>query len=82
MFRKSCAMHLVNLDINEQYIKSHMGWSANSKAISHYISQRAIKRPDKLNEATQPNPSSEVEQLKIKLKQMEALMLQKFADSF
>ena len=82
IFRKSCAMHLVNLDINEQYIKSHMGWSANSKAISHYISQKAIKKPDKLKQAQTEDSESEIEILKDRLKQMEAMMLQKFAEEF
>lgn len=82
MFRKSCAMHLVNLDINEQYIKSHMGWSASSKAISHYIDQRAIQKPDKLKSAYTGDNSNELELVKTKLKQMEAMLLQKFADGF
>lgn len=82
MFRKSCAMHLVNLDINEQYIKGHMGWSANSKAISHYINQQAIKRPDKLNETTVVPQTVDVESLQRRLQQMEVLLMQKFADEF
>jgi integrase len=83
MFRKSCAMHLVNLDINEQYIKSHMGWSASSKAISHYIDQKAIQKPDKLKNAyTGETSGDELESLKLKLKQMEAMLLQKFADGY
>ena len=48
MIRKSCAMYLVNQGINEQYIKGHMGWSAGSKAIAHYINQTAIKKPEQL----------------------------------
>ena len=61
MFRKSCAMHLVNLDINEQYIKSHMGWSASSKAISHYINQRAIKKPSKLTDSFSVKATDELQ---------------------
>ena len=82
LFRKSCAMHLVNLDINEQYIKAHMGWSPSSKAISHYISQKAIKRPDKLKEAFVASPASEMEEMRVRMKQMETLLLQKFAEGF
>lgn len=82
MFRKSCAMYLVNLDVNEQYIKSHMGWAANSKAISHYINQMAIKKPEKLTHSFDVQPQDEIKELKIKLKQMEAMMLQKFAQEF
>ncbi|TAL54649.1 MAG: site-specific integrase [Nanoarchaeota archaeon] len=81
MFRKSCAMHLVNLDINEQYIKGHMGWSANSKAISHYISQQAIKKPDKLRDSNAGDQIDEIAELKMQLKQMKEMMLQKFADN-
>jgi integrase len=82
MFRKSCAMHLVNLDINEQYIKSHMGWSASSKAISHYIDQKAIQKPEKLKSAYVQDSSIEMDNLKIKLKQMEALLLQRTGSGF
>jgi integrase len=48
MIRKSCAMYLVNQGVNEQYIKGHMGWSAGSKSIAHYINQTAIKKPEQL----------------------------------
>ena len=82
MFRKSCAMYLVNLDVNEQYIKSHMGWAANSKAISHYINQRAIKKPEKLTNSFEVQPQDEIQEMRVKLRQMEALMLQKFAQEF
>lgn len=82
MFRKSCVMYLVNLDVNEQYIKSHMGWSASSKAIAHYINQRAIKKPDKLRSSFEIEPQDEIAELKMKLKQMETMMLQKFAEGF
>ena len=75
LFRKSCAMHLVNLDINEQYIKSHMGWSASSKAIAHYISQKAIKKPEKLRDSFDQKPVSEIDDLKEKLKVMEQMIM-------
>jgi integrase len=77
-FRKSCAMHLVNLDINEQYIKGHMGWSVNSKAISHYINQKAIKRLDRLSIGMRNNSQQEeLDQLKEQIKRMETLLMQK-----
>lgn len=78
MFRKSCAMHLVNLDINEQYIKAHMGWSPHSKAIAHYISQKAIKKPDRLINSF--CEQSGIQELKDQLKQMETLLLQRLTN--
>lgn len=59
-FRKGMAMYLVNCNINEQYIRAHMGWAASSKAIAHYINQKAIKRPDLLDKAIQTDFYSDV----------------------
>jgi integrase len=59
-FRKGMAMYLVNNNVNEQYIRAHMGWSPSSDAIAHYINQKAIKRPDQLNKAIQTDFYSDV----------------------
>ncbi len=82
LFRKSCAMYLVNLDINEQYIRGHLGWSASSDAISHYINQKALTKPMKLQNSFEKEVPSEMDELKLKLKQMEDLLHQKFGKEF
>ena len=58
--RKGTTMYLINSNANEAYVRAHMGWSPNSDAISHYINQIAIKRPDQLNVAIRKDYYSEV----------------------
>jgi integrase len=71
-FRKGATMYLINAGAPEQYIKAHLGWSASSNAISNYINQTAIKRPDVLNNVAKKDFQSDIlrenEELKFKQK--------------
>jgi integrase len=58
--RKGCTMYLVNSGASEQYIKAHLGWSPSSRAINHYIYQKAITRPDILKNTIQKDFYSDV----------------------
>jgi integrase len=48
IFRKSCAMFLSNQNINESYIKAHLGWSPDTKSLKHYQKQISLKKPNYL----------------------------------
>jgi integrase len=76
--RKGTTMYLINSNANEQYIRAHMGWSANSDAIKSYICQIAIKRPDTLKKAIQDDFYSDMvkenEDLRLKQKLFEETM--------
>ena len=82
IMRKSTTMYLINSNANEQYIRAHMGWAPSSSAITHYINQKAIERPDSLKAAIQKDFYSDVtkenEELKLKQKiqadQLERMM--------
>jgi integrase len=82
MIRKSTTMYLINSNANEQYIRAHMGWSASSDAITHYINQKAIQKPDALRNKIEKDYYSDAkkenDELKFKQKlqsdQLERLM--------
>jgi integrase len=48
IFRKSCAMYLHNQNVNEGYIKAHIGWSPDTRVLKNYVRQSALKKPETL----------------------------------
>lgn len=75
IFRKSCAIYLINQNVNSEYIKAHIGWSPDTSVLKHYIKQTSLKKPSHLKrnikaeayedyETKQAVMKSELEQMK------------------